>query len=190
MSNSPLFGGGDELFRQMLGDLLKLMPGAGSQQWLLAEQMATEIAGGEGDSNPDPLARIELEQLSAIAALHVNEIGGLPPPPGGAPRLVPVSRREWARRTLSTWRPVLDRLSEALGPDAPPGGPTSRPGAGPGGPTSRPDAGPGVGPGVGPGAGTTGAETSGSPPRPGSPPSPFPPDFDLSGLDLSDLDLS
>ncbi|MGH9295794.1 MAG: zinc-dependent metalloprotease, partial [Acidimicrobiales bacterium] len=109
----PIFGGGNELFRQMLGDIVKMMPGAGSK-WLLAEQMATEIAGSGDDPGPDPITRIELEQLSGIAALHVNEIGGVPPPSGGGARLLPTSRRDWARRTLATWRPVLDRLSQAL----------------------------------------------------------------------------
>jgi len=117
--SSPIFGG-NEFFRQMLGDLLRMMPGAGSGvPWHFSYQLAGDIAASSGpDPNPDPMERIGFEQLSHIAELHVNEITGMPPTPSGESlRLVPTSRGEWARRTLDTWRPVLDRLAAAAQPE-------------------------------------------------------------------------
>ncbi|MDA8038142.1 MAG: hypothetical protein M0Z69_03085, partial [Actinomycetota bacterium] len=92
--SDPVFGG-NEFFRQMLGDLLRMLPGAGSGvPWQLAYQLAADIAAGNGeDPNPDPLERIGFEQLSHIAELHVSEITGMVPEPSGASlRLVPTSR--------------------------------------------------------------------------------------------------
>ncbi len=117
--SDPVFGG-NEFFRQMLGDLLRMLPGAGSGvPWQLAYQLAADIAAGNGeDPNPDPLERIGFEQLSHIAELHVSEITGMVPEPSGASlRLVPTSRGEWARRTLDTWRPVLDKLAAVVQPE-------------------------------------------------------------------------
>lgn len=117
--SGPLFGG-NEFLRQMLGDILRMVPGAGGGvPWQLSYQLAADIAAGGGpDPNPDPMERIGFEQLSHIAELHVSEITGMPPSPSGeSVRLVPTSRGEWARRTLDTWRPVLDRLAAAVRPD-------------------------------------------------------------------------
>ena len=133
MSDPSGFGGGDFL-RNMLSDLLRLLPTTGGMQWQLAHQLATEIAGTGSDPNPDPLERIQLEQLTAIAELHVADVTGMPTAPaGGSLSIVPSSRRQWARSTLEVWKPVLDRLAESLGPAAPgvpaPGGPPTAPGS-------------------------------------------------------------
>src|SRR5208283_5248821 len=106
----------------MLGDLLRLIRTEGPLQWELAFQLATSVAeGDEPDPNPDPIARIRLEELSAIAQLHVADVTGMVLGPGGAwVRLVPTSRVEWARRSLEAWRPLLDRLaSDLTSPPAP-----------------------------------------------------------------------
>jgi putative hydrolase len=72
-------------------------------------------AGDEPDPNPDPIARIRLEELSAIAELHVADVTGMVLGSAGSGlRLVPTSRVEWARRSLEAWRPLLDRLAAAL----------------------------------------------------------------------------
>jgi putative hydrolase len=107
----------------MLGDLVRMMPTGPGLQWQLAYQLAAQIASGQGaDANPDPMERMRFEELSAIAELHVAEVTGMPVSPSGGPvRLVPASRTEWARRILDTWRPVLDRLALALGPEDPGG---------------------------------------------------------------------
>ncbi|HET9092759.1 MAG TPA: zinc-dependent metalloprotease [Acidimicrobiales bacterium] len=120
MSDLPTPGGGGDFFAKMLGDLLRLMPQGSGYQWQLAYQLAASAAAGDSpDPNPDPRERIHLEELSKIAELHVADVTGMQLTPSGrSPRLVPTSKSEWARRTLDTWRPVLDRLSPA--PLAPP----------------------------------------------------------------------
>jgi putative hydrolase len=135
VSDTPFFGGGDFL-RSMLGDLVRMMPTGAGLQWQLAHQLAAQIASGGGpDANPDPIERIRFKELCAIAELHVAEVTGMPvSPAGGAVRLVPVSRVEWARRILEVWHPVLDRLAEVLAPeDADTGSDGEGDGGGPGG---------------------------------------------------------
>ncbi len=112
----PLASGGGDFLRNMLGDLLRLIRTEGPLQWELAFQLATSVAAGdEPDPNPDPIARIRLEELSAIAELHVADVTGMVLGSGGSSlRLVPSTRVEWARRSLEAWRPLLDRLAAAL----------------------------------------------------------------------------
>ncbi len=100
----------------MLGDLLRLIRTEGPLQWELAFQLAASVAAGdEPDPNPDPIARIRLEELSAIAELHVSDVTGMVLGSGGSDlRLVPTTRVDWARRSLEAWRPLLDRLAAAL----------------------------------------------------------------------------
>jgi putative hydrolase len=118
----------------MLGDLLRLIRTEGPLQWELAFQLAASVAAGdEPDPNPDPIARIRLEQLSAIAELHVSDVTGMVLASGGSGlRLVPTTRVDWARRSLEAWRPLLDRIASAL--TTPAGAPGPIPGAGSPGP--------------------------------------------------------
>jgi putative hydrolase len=135
----------------MLGDLLRLIRTEGPLQWELAFQLATSVAAGdEPDPNPDPIARIRLEELSAIAELHVSDVTGMVLGSGGSSlKLVPTTRVEWARRSLEAWRPLLDRLAAAL---------TTTPGA----------ASPGLGPSVpGPLGFDHGKGAAGAGPEPG-----------------------
>lgn len=114
--SDPIAPGGGDFLRNMLGDLLRLIPTGGPLQWELAYQLAMSVAAGdEADPNPDPMVRIRLEELSAIAELHVADVTGMVLGSGGAKlRLVPITRVEWARRSLDAWRPLLDRLAGAL----------------------------------------------------------------------------
>lgn len=106
MSDTPFFGGGDFL-RNLLGDLVRMMPSGAGMQWQLAYQLAGQIAsGGKPDANPDPMERIRFEELSAIAELHVAELTGMAvSPSAGSVRLVPASRLEWSRRILEIGTP-------------------------------------------------------------------------------------
>lgn len=124
MSDGPGQGGGEDFLAKMLGDLLRLVPGGGGMQWPLAYQLAASSAAGDSpDPNPDPRERIHLEELSKIAELHVADVTGMQLSPSGrSPRLVPTSRAEWARRTLDSWRPVLDKLSGAFASAVPAAG--------------------------------------------------------------------
>jgi putative hydrolase len=159
--SDPLAPGGGDFLRNMLGDLLRLIRTEGPLQWELAFQLATSVAAGdEPDPNPDPLARIRLEELSAIAELHVAEVTGMVLGSGvSGLRLVPTTRVEWARRSLEAWRPLLDRLAAALTstPEGPGRSSPTMPGAP--GPSSPKMPGP---LGFGPPAGTGSDEAGGA----------------------------
>ncbi len=168
----------------MLGDLLRLIRTEGPLQWELAFQLATSVAAGdEPDPNPDPLARIRLEELSAIAELHVADVTGMVLGPGGSGlRLVPTSRVEWARRSLEAWRPLLDRLATVLTSPADPSGQT-----GPTGPSRSGASGPLGFSAPGGGAGGHGGAPAGAGPSAGEPLSDdeaLPPDPFLGEEDL------
>jgi putative hydrolase len=126
--SSPADPGGDFL-ANMLSDLLRLMPGGAGLPWPFAYQIAASAAIGDAaDPNPDPPERIRLEQLSGIAELHVADVTGMKLSPSGqSPELVATSRAEWARRTLDSWKPVLDRLAPIVASGPLPGTPGESP---------------------------------------------------------------
>lgn len=111
------FPSGDFPFQNMLADLMKLMNQGSLPQWEMARQLATAVASdGTADPNVDPLDRIRLEELGRIAELNVAEVTGLDLTSGGRPLVVrPLTRTEWAVRTLESWQPVLEPLSDAGG---------------------------------------------------------------------------
>jgi len=99
-----------------LGDLAKMLQSSGPVSWDAARQFALQVAtGGEPEANPDPIERIRFEELARVAELRVSDTTGLPTSTAGkVVTVVPVSRGEWARRTLDGWRPLLERLSTSL----------------------------------------------------------------------------
>ena len=108
-----------------LGDLAKMLSSQGGGGWESARQFAVQVAtGGTPEDNPDPMERMALQELSRVAELHVGDATGLDVSQTGRPlTIVPVTRGEWARRTVDAWRPLLEKLSAslsapALGPDA------------------------------------------------------------------------
>ena len=127
MSEPTPFGGGplDNLMR----NLARLLTSQGPINWEIARQMANFAAtGGQSESNPDPLARVRLEELLRVAEFHVAEATGLPTSRGAALRVRAVARGEWAQRTLDAWRPLLECLARSVadtagarGPDGPGG---------------------------------------------------------------------
>ena len=109
-----------------LGDLAKLLSSqGGAGGWESARQFAVQVAtGGTPEDNPDPLDRMALQQLGRVAELHVGDATGLDVTQAGRPlTIVPVTRGEWARRTVDAWRPLLEKLSASLS------GPALRPDA-------------------------------------------------------------
>lgn len=100
-----------------LGDLAKLLQGqSGAGGWDAARQFAVQIAsGGQPEANPDPIDRLALEELARVAELQVRARSGLDVSTTGRPvTVVPVTRAEWARRTVDAWRPLLETLSASL----------------------------------------------------------------------------
>jgi putative hydrolase len=116
MSEPGPFGGGGPL-DDLLRNLARLLTTQGSVNWEIGRQLAHWTATeGQPESNPDPLARVRLEELLRVADLHVSDATGLQTSTaGGLLTARPVTRSEWAMRTIDAWRPLLERLATSLG---------------------------------------------------------------------------
>jgi putative hydrolase len=122
-------GGGDPYEGiPFLGDLARMLQSSGSVSWDAARQLATSVANrGEAEANPDPIERIRFEALARVAELRVADATGLTTSTTGRTLTVlPVTRGEWARRTLDHYQPLFERLSSSLN------GPGTAPSATPG----------------------------------------------------------
>lgn len=103
-----------------LGDLGKLLGGAGDQVWENARQLARTIAtGGASEDNVDPTVRMRYEELGRIAELHVADVTGLRVPHDGPDAVRVVTRSEWAGETVDDFRPIFDALGDAFTVAAP-----------------------------------------------------------------------
>lgn len=112
--DAPFAAGGP--FGDLLRNLAQLLTAQGPVNWEVARQLAIWTASeGKAEPNPDPLARIEIEELLRIAEMHVGEESGLPTSRRGL-SLRAVNRAEWAHATLESWKPVLTRLAQAVPP--------------------------------------------------------------------------
>ena len=124
MSEPGPFGTGGPL-EDLLRNLARLLTSQGPVNWEIARQLAQWTAtGGESEDNPDPIARVRLEELLRVADLHVSDTTGLSTSAtGGLLTARAVTRSEWALRTLDAWRALLERLASSLGrgpePDEP-----------------------------------------------------------------------
>ncbi len=111
--SNPL--GDDEFPFADLNQLFASLSGAMGQTdpWTSAAQIANSVAS-EGDSDPnlDPLARMAVEDLSRVAELHVRQIDGLNL--NTSARVRAVSRTEWTKATLASFRPFFERFGEAI----------------------------------------------------------------------------
>ncbi len=78
----PSGGGGP--FEDLMRNLARLLTSQGPLNWEIARQMAQWAStGGEAERNPDPVARVRIEELLRVAELHVGEATGLPVSAGG-----------------------------------------------------------------------------------------------------------
>jgi len=116
------FGGAFPFF----GDLSKIIGGGGGGGgWDGALQLAVTMANqGESESNVEPSARIEIEQLARVAELHVVKATGLSPASGTVDVSV-VTRSQWAEKALTAYKPLFERLSTSLSQQ--PGSPGDQP---------------------------------------------------------------
>jgi putative hydrolase len=121
MSQSGPLGGGGPL-EDLLRNLARLLTSQGPLNWEIARQLAQWTASeGQSEDNPDPIARVQLEELLRVADLHVSEATGLATSAtGGLLSVAAVTPSEWALRTLEAWRPLLERLASSLGRPAAP----------------------------------------------------------------------
>lgn len=94
------------------GDFEKLFGNMGQDHWGTAKQIAIQMAAGDNtDPNVDPSHRIEIEQLSRIAQLHVHDATGLDL---GTVSLQATTRTQWVNSALEAYQPLFQELTEAL----------------------------------------------------------------------------
>ena len=112
MSSPDPFGG-----MPFFGDLARMIGRQGPIAWDAARQIAHSIAtDGQPEPNVDPLARIQLEQLSRVAELQIANASGLDPSHhGGGITITPVTRTQWVTRTLDDHRSLFESLAHSLG---------------------------------------------------------------------------
>ncbi len=116
MSDPMPFSGGGPL-GDLLRNLARLLTTQGPLNWEIARQLAVFTATeGRSEANPDPLARVRMEELLRVADMHVAEATSLPTSRRGWLELRCVTKSEWASTTLESWRPVLLRLAQSLSP--------------------------------------------------------------------------
>jgi len=110
----PLFGDLAKMFQQLQQQ--------GPVSWDAGRQLALSIAtDGKPEPNVDPIERMRIEELARVAELQVAGRTGLDTSVGGhGIRFVPVTRGEWARRTLDAYRPFFEELAKSLKTDSPP----------------------------------------------------------------------
>lgn len=114
----PLDGGFGGI--PFFGDLARMFGQGGGMPWDNARQVAVGVATeGQSEPNVDPVERMRIEQLARVAELHVADVTGLPTAHGsGSVTVVPANRTTWATASLDAYRPLLERLSAALSPEA------------------------------------------------------------------------
>lgn len=119
MSSDPGFDAGG--FSGLLGDMLKMMQTDAPLQWELALQFAQTVAAdGKAEPNVDPVQRMRFEELARIAEMQVADVTGMPATQSGAPvSYAATGPAGWARRSLESWRPIIERFAAAIRP-APP----------------------------------------------------------------------
>jgi putative hydrolase len=114
--------GGGGFIPGVLGDLLKMMRTDAAIQWELAVQFAQSVASdATPETNVEPAQRMELEQLLVLAELHVPDITGMTLNPSGKKlSVLATSRADWAKRSLESWRPLIQSIAGAITPPKPP----------------------------------------------------------------------
>lgn len=118
MSESGAGGAGDPFGGiPFFGDLAKMLSQSGPVNWETARQLAFSIAtGGETEPNVDPMERIQLEQFSRIAELHVGAITGLATSTSGGLTILPVTRSHWVNNAFKVYEPYFEAIAKALKP--------------------------------------------------------------------------
>ncbi len=89
-------------------------------QWDLAVQLALNVASeGQAEPNVDPIERMRIEEITRIAELQVGDVTGMPTTPSGrSVSVVAAPPAEWARRSLESWRPLIEEYAAAIRPPA------------------------------------------------------------------------
>ena len=103
----PPDGGGLPFF-----DLQRMLQGGGDP-WAMASQIARAVANnGASEENVDPSARFAIDDLFRVAELQLAQ-APVPALPADL-RVESVNRTTWSDRSLTAYRPFLERFGEAF----------------------------------------------------------------------------
>ncbi|MFM7046011.1 MAG: zinc-dependent metalloprotease [Ilumatobacteraceae bacterium] len=95
----------------MFAEMAKALAGQGPLNWDAARQFAVMAAGGAGEPNVDPMARLRLAELARIVEMHVADIAGTDQ---SFPEISTVTRSAWALRSLDDYRPLFTDMATSL----------------------------------------------------------------------------
>ena len=106
----------------LFGDIARMLGQQRGGSWDGARQLAVSVATeGTSEPNVDPVERMKIEQLARVAELQVAQTTGLATSvTGRAVSVEPVNRTRWAMDSLEAYRPLVELLAEALGPQSAP----------------------------------------------------------------------
>lgn len=102
----------------LFGDIARMLGQQGASAWDNARNLAVNVAtDGQSEANVDPIERIGIEQLARVAELNVAQVLELPTSVNGrSVSVLPVNRTTWVQATLDAYRPLAERLADALSP--------------------------------------------------------------------------
>lgn len=107
--------GDDQFPFQDLNQLFGMLSGAMGQAdpWESAAQIANSVASeGGSDPNLDPMDRMAVEDLARVAELNVRQVEGITLKQ--STRVRAVSRADWTKASLQSFRPFFERFGEAM----------------------------------------------------------------------------
>jgi putative hydrolase len=106
----------------LFGDIARMLGQKGGAAWDGARQLAISVATeGRSEPNVEPVERMRIEQLARVADLRVADATGLSTSVAGrAVSVQPVNRTRWVMDTIEAYRPLMERLADALGPSEAP----------------------------------------------------------------------
>ncbi len=103
-----------------LGEIMKMLSGAGSPSANSARDLARSVAtGGESEPNIDPKDRIKIEELVRVAELQVQSATQLVVARSGTLRVEVVNRSQWVDSTIEHYRPLLGTIATSISTSLP-----------------------------------------------------------------------
>lgn len=101
-------------------EIMKAMSSQAPVQWDMARQFAMSTATNSypnttGEPNVDPAVRIAIQQLAAVADLHVRDVTGLATSQTAeVPLIDVVNRSMWVHHTLAAYKPLFTEFATSI----------------------------------------------------------------------------
>jgi len=97
-------------------EIAKAMASKGPVQWDVARQFAMMTAtNSTSEANVDPAVRISVQQLAAVADMHVRDVTGLTTTNTmKVPEIDVVNRSMWVHHTLEAYKPLFTEFATSI----------------------------------------------------------------------------